>query len=171
MGGTIVAETAATERKAMPPFIDVFLIPIRDNLAAQVMVEAVILLSGLDILMGAGSAWFITHDYKSAKLRAGLVKKVQNLGILAACSVLDTVLLVGVDLSPILPLQIPDGSIVVAAATAFVGMEVSSLIEIYAKTHPEVSDATWYKMLNHGKGGELDPNDTLELGRHMGGGQ
>lgn len=152
----------------MPPFIDVFLIPIRDNLAAQVMVEAVIFLSGLDILMGAGSAWFISHDYKSAKLRTGLVKKVQNLGIIAACSVLDTVLLVGVDLSSIIPMQIPEGSIVVAAATAFVGMEISSLVEIYAKGHPEVSDATWYKMLNHGKGGNLDPDDTLDLGRHMG---
>ena len=153
----------------MPPFIDVFLIPIRDNLAAQVMVEAVIFLSGLDILMGAGSAWFISHDYQSAKLRTGLVKKVQNLGIIAACSVLDTVLLVGIDLSSIIPMQIPEGSIVVAAATAFVGMEVSSLVEIYAKGHPEVSDATWYRMLNQGKGGDLDPDDTLDLGRHMGG--
>lgn len=155
----------------MPPFIDVFLIPIRDNLAAQVMVEAVILLSGLDVLMGVGTAWFITHDYKSAKLRAGFIKKVQNLGIMAACSILDTALLVGIDLSAVLPFQIPEGSIVVAAATTFVAMEVSSIIEIYAKSHPEVSDATWYKMLNHGKGGDLDPDDTLDLGRHMGGGQ
>lgn len=155
----------------MPPFIDVFLIPIRDNLAAQVMVEAVILLSGLDVLMGGCTAWFITHDYKSASLRAGVIKKVQNLGIMAACSILDTVLLMGIDLRAVLPFQIPEGSIVVAAATTFVAMEVSSIIEIYAKSHPEVSDATWYKMLNHGKGGDLDPDDTIDLGRRMGGGQ
>ena len=151
----------------MPPFIDVFLIPIRDNLAAQVMVAAVMLLSGLDILMGVGTAWFITRDYQSAKLRTGFIKKVQNLGIIVACSILDTALLVGVDLSAVLPFQIPEGSIVVAAATTFVAMEISSLVEIYAKGHPEVSNATWYKMLNHGKGGDLNPDDTLDLGRHM----
>lgn len=136
----------------MPPYIDLFLTPVRDNLVAQVAVEAMILLSLLDVVMGWANASFIQHDYSSHIFREGITRKLMNLGMVCAASVVDTMLISGMDLAA-LPIGIPDGSVIVAFSLAFCGMEMSSLLEIYAESHPDVSDAPWYQMLVRSKDG------------------
>lgn len=154
----------------MPPFLNVFLIPVRDNLAAQVLILSLLILSFLDILAGTLNAWFIQHDYKSATLRTGVIKKLVNLIVVLAAVAIDAIMLTGIDMAW-LPVGIPEGSVVVVVCTAFVAMEVSSLLEIYAESHPEVADSKWWQMLASAKGEGLDPDATLDLGRHLNGGE
>lgn len=136
----------------MPSFIDAFLTPMR-NQAAQVLICALIMLSFLDVIVGVLNAWCIQHDFKSSVLRAGIIKKIINLIIVLAAIVIDAVMLTGIDMTW-LPFSIPDGSIVVFVTTSFVAMEVSSLLEIYAKSHPEASESPLYQMLAKAKGVE-----------------
>ena len=121
-----------------------FLAPILDD-RAQVAIIALMVLALLDVLFGVVNAWFVQHDFSSHEFRAGLIRKLGNLGMVAMADVIDAMLLGGLDLG-VQPVLL---TITVSLAV----MEVMSLLEIFAEMHPEISDAAWYKMLRDSKEG------------------
>lgn len=128
----------------MPTYLDVFIQPIRDG-RAQVAIVALMVLALLDVVFGVINAAFIQHDFSSHEFRAGLMRKLSNLGMVIVADIVDGMLLGGLDLGfqPVLL------TITVSLAV----MEIASLLEIYAEMHPEISDAEWFKMLLRSKEG------------------
>ena len=129
----------------MPPYIDVFISPIRDNLIAQILTVALFILAALDVAMGVVNAWFIQRNFSSHELRAGLIRKLANFGLMLTALVLDGMLLGGLDLG-FQPLY-------VAVASLLAMMEVASLLELFAEMHPDLADSEIYRMLKRGKTG------------------
>ena len=127
----------------MPPY-HYFVQPIM-NTQAQVAIMALMVLALLDVLFGVVNAWFVQHDFSSHEFRAGLIRKLGNLGMVAVADVIDAMLLGGLDLG-VQPVLL---TITVSLAV----MEVMSLLEIFAEMHPEISDAPWYRMLRDSKEG------------------
>ena len=127
----------------MPPY-HYFVQPIM-NTQAQVAIMALMVLVLLDVLFGVVNAWFVQHDFSSHEFRAGLIRKLGNLGMVAVADVIDAMLLGGLDLG-VQPVLL---TITVSLAV----MEVMSLLEIFAEMHPEISDAPWYRMLRDSKEG------------------
>jgi toxin secretion/phage lysis holin len=121
-----------------------FLAPIQDD-KAQVAIMALMVLALLDVLFGVINAWFVQHDFSSHQFRAGLIRKLGNLGMVVMADVIDAMLLGGLNLG-IQPVLM---TITVSLAV----MEIMSLLEIFAEMHPEISDAPWYKMLRDSKEG------------------
>lgn len=128
----------------MPPYIDVFLQPVRDH-QALVAIIACMALAAMDVLFGVLNAWFVQHDFSSHEFRAGLLRKLSNFGMIIAADIVDGMLLGGLELGfqPVL--------ITVALSLAL--MELVSLLEIFAEMHPEITEAPWYQMLAHSKEG------------------
>lgn len=128
----------------MNPF-EVFIAPIVDQ-RAQIAVIALCILGLLDVLFGVLNAVFVQHDFSSHEFRSGLIRKLSNLGMVAAADVIDAMLLGGLELGyqPVL--------LTITVSLAL--MELASLLEIYAEMHPEISDAAWYQMLLNSKRGE-----------------
>ena len=126
----------------MQPY-EYFIVPIMDG-KAQVAVIGLCILGLLDVLFGVGNAMFIQHDFSSHEFRAGLIRKLSNLGMVAAADVIDAMLLGGLELGfqPVL--------LTITVSLAL--MELWSLLEIYAEVHPEISSAEWYQMLIRSKG-------------------
>lgn len=125
----------------MEPY-EFFLVPIRDD-KAQVVIMALMLLALMDVLFGVVNAMFVQHDFSSHEFRAGLIRKLGNLGMVAMADIIDAILLGGVDLG-IQP-------VLMTIAISLSVMEVMSLLEIFAEMHPEISDTPWYQMLAHSK--------------------
>lgn len=121
-----------------------FIAPIMDD-KAQVAIIALMALALLDVLFGVVNAWFVQHDFSSHEFRAGLIRKLGNLGMVVMADVIDAMLLGGLELGmqPVL----------LTITLSLAVMEIMSLLEIFAEMHPEISDAPWYKMLRDGKEG------------------
>ena len=138
----------------MPPYLEVFLRPISDP-KAQVAVVALMLLALLDVLFGVLNAAFVQHDFSSHEFRAGLMRKLSNLGMVCMADIIDAMLLGGLELGfqPVL----------ITIAVSLAVMEVASLLEIFAEMHPEISESAWYQMLAHSK-------DSLHKGNENGDG-
>ena len=128
----------------MPPYLDVFIAPIRDS-RAQVAIVALCWLALFDVAFGVLNAAFVQHDFSSHEFRSGLMRKLSNLGMVAVADVVDGMLLGGLDLG-VQPVLL---SITVSLAI----MELASLLEIFAEMHPEISEAAWYQMLVRSKDG------------------
>jgi toxin secretion/phage lysis holin len=128
----------------MPQFIEPFITPITDP-QAQVAIVAMMALSLLDVIFGVANAWFVQHDFSSHEFRAGLLRKLSNMGMVIAADIVDAMLLGGLELGvqPVL--------ITVTVSLAL--MELVSLLEIFAEMHPEILDTAWYQMLAHSKDG------------------
>ena len=124
--------------------IDYFIQPVRDG-RAQTAIFALLILAALDVMFGVANAMFVQHDFSSHKFRAGLIRKLSNLGVVVAADVVDAMLLGGLELGfqPVL--------LTVTVSLAL--MELWSLLEIFAEMHPEISDAPWYQMLLRSKDG------------------
>lgn len=128
-----------------------FIVPMLDP-KAQVAVIALCILGLMDVVFGVINAMFIQHDFSSHEFRAGLIRKLTNLGMVTVADVIDAMLLGGLELGwqPVL----------LIITTSLALMELWSLLEIYAEMHPEISDAEWYRMLLrskeglHGQGGD-----------------
>lgn len=99
----------------------------------------------MDVVFGVANAVFVQHNYSSHELREGLIRKLTNLGMVAVADVIDAMLLGGLELG-IQP-------VLLTVTVSLAVMELSSLLEIYAEMHPEISDAEWYKMLLRSKDG------------------
>ena len=127
----------------MEPY-EFFLAPIQDD-KAQVAIMALCILSLMDVIFGVVNAMFVQHDFSSHELRAGLIRKLGNLGMVAMADVIDAMLLGGLELGvqPVLM------TITISLAV----MEIMSLLEIFAEMHPEISDSAWYQMLLRSKEG------------------
>lgn len=121
-----------------------FIAPIMDD-KAQVAIIALMALALLDVCFGVANAWFVQHDFSSHEFRAGLIRKLGNLGMVVMADVIDAMLLGGLELGvqPVL----------LTITLSLAAMEVMSLLEIFAEMHPEISDAPWYKMLRDSKDG------------------
>lgn len=125
----------------MPPY-HYFIQPILDP-QAQVAIMALMVLAAMDVIFGTLNAWFVQHDFSTHEFRQGLIRKLSNFGIVCAADVVDAMLLGGLELGmqPVL----------MAVCLSLALMELGSLMEIFAEMHPEISGATWYQMLAHGK--------------------
>lgn len=121
-----------------------FVAPILDT-KAQVAIIALCCLGLMDVLFGVGNAMFVQHDFSSHEFRAGLIRKLYNLGMVVVADVIDAMLLGGLELGvqPIL----------MTVTVSLALMELWSLLEIYAEMHPEISDTEWYRMLLRSKDG------------------
>lgn len=127
----------------MHPY-EYFLMPIGDP-KAQIAVIALCVLSVMDVLFGCVNAMVVQHDFASHEFRAGIVRKLSNLGMVVAADIVDAMLLGGLELGyqPVL--------LMVTVSLAI--MELWSLLEIFAEMHPEISDSSWYQMLRRSKEG------------------
>ena len=134
----------------LPPFVTMLLAPIMGNMMAQVAFESLFILSVLDILAGAGNAWVIEHNFSSHVLREGVAKKLMNLIMVCCAYMIDVMMAAGLDLSS-MPIPIPDGSVFISFCVMFCLMEVTSMAEIWAKSHPDARDTPIWKMLAQGK--------------------
>lgn len=119
-----------------------FVAPILDQ-KAQVAIIALFIFAAMDVIFGVLNAWFFQHDFSSHEFRSGLIRKLSNLGMVAAADIIDAMLLGGLELGyqPVL--------LTITVSLAL--MELWSLLEIYAEMHPEISNAEWYKMLLRSK--------------------
>lgn len=112
----------------MPHFVDVFLMPIRDNKVAQVLVMAMMLGILFDVLIGViGAA--VRHEVKSSKMREGVQHKLSELGLLIAADIIDGIIAGGFDLG-IAP-------VLVTTAGYLSVMEVFSICENCIKLNPD----------------------------------
>lgn len=127
----------------LPPYIDVFIQPVRDSQPAKVLVVALLILSLMDVIFGVLKAMFVSHDFSSHKFREGLIRKLSNLGLMVLSDVIDAMLLGGLDFG--------FQPVFLAVGASLALMEIMSLLEIYAEMHPEISDTPWYQMLAHSK--------------------
>lgn len=123
--------------------LEYFILPIMDG-KAQVAIIALLVLAVLDVLFGCVNA-MVQRKFSSHEFRAGLIRKLSNLGMVIAADVIDAMLLSGLDLGwqPVL----------MTVTVSLALMELWSLLEIFAEMHPEISDADWYKMLRRSKDG------------------
>lgn len=133
--------------------LEVFLQPVQDP-RAQIAIIALFILSLLDVLFGVINAIFVQHDFSSHEFRAGLIRKISNFGIIIAADVVDGMLLGGLELGfqPVL----------MVVSVSLTLMELWSLLEIFAKIHPEISDSAWYQMLLHSKDGLTKEEKAIE---------
>lgn len=98
--------------------------------SAQVGTLCVLVLTGLDVMAGCLSA-HLHNEFSSHKLRDGLIRKMQNILLMCGALFADVALLGG--------LQLPFSPCYLALCTAFIVMEIKSLLEIWNADHPEVS--------------------------------
>ena len=130
----------------MEPY-EYFIAPVLDD-KAQVAIIALMALGLMDVLFGVLNAMLVQHDFSSHEFRAGLVRKLSNLGMVVAADVIDAMLLGGLELGyqPVL----------LTITVSLTLMELWSLLEIFAEMHPEISEAEWYRMLLRSKDGLHD---------------
>lgn len=130
----------------MPIYIDVFVAPLRDCLASQVLTIALLFLMAMDVVFGVLNACAIMHNFSSDKMRTGLVHKCTFLGILLVGLVVDALISVGINLQEILGI---DGNVPIypAFCLAIVAMEIGSLLEIFAQMNPDFEKLKLFKIL------------------------
>lgn len=128
----------------LPPFVDVFIAPVRDSQAAQIATIALMVLTLVDILFGVFNAILVHQNFSSHELRKGLIRKLGNFGMLLVADVIDALLLGGLNIG-IQPIYI-------VLVTAFCLMEIGSVIELWADAHPEYRGTGIWKILENAKG-------------------
>lgn len=122
-----------------PIFIDVFVMPLRDNSVAQVAFAALCFLMLLDVLLGYAAA-VASKTVKSAKMREGLWHKTGEMGIICVGDVLDGMLLGGIDM----PFTAP----VTTAMIVYLAInEAVSCMENIVKLNPELGDKRFFRVL------------------------
>lgn len=114
----------------MGELLEIITAPISET-SAQIGTLVVLVLTGLDVMAGCLSA-HLNDEFSSHRLRDGLIRKVQNLLLMVAALFIDVALLGG--------MQLPFSPCYLALCAAFIVMEVKSLLEIWTKDHPEISD-------------------------------
>lgn len=124
---------------ALPIFVDSFLAPVRDDAVAQVAIVAVLLLMLLDIAFGIGNA-LATHSFTSAKMREGIGHKCVSIGFILVGIIVDGTIAAGFDIGVENPVLV-----VICAYLAI--MEVSSLLETFAKMNPSLAQSPVFRLL------------------------
>jgi len=113
--------------------------------AAQVAVIGVLLLILLDFVIGVVGALF-QREFSSEKMRAGLLHKFTELACIALATVLDGVLVGGLELTvqPVL----------IATCCYLIVMEAGSILELVKKYNPDAAGLVgWLAQFVRPKGG------------------
>lgn len=130
----------------IPPFIEVFILPITDSMIAQVAVTALFLLVLLDVLFGVLNAC-MSGTFSSTRMRQGISHKLAEFGYAVAALVVDGTIVGGLDLGFPAP-------VLVTVCTMLCIMELGSLMEIFNKMNPQLGDLKVFKILDDVKGGQ-----------------
>lgn len=126
----------------MPTYIEVFIEPIRVQ-QAQTAIIAVLMLGLLDVIFGMLNA-AIQGDWQSCKVRQGLGHKCAGLGIIAVGDIIDATVIAGLDLGYPCP-------VLTALCVALCVMEITSLMEIFAKLRPELAESPIWAIFRNRK--------------------
>lgn len=122
-----------------PIFIDVFVMPLRDNSVAQVAFAALCFLMMLDILLGYAAA-VKGKTVKSSKMREGLWHKTGEISVIVIGDVLDGMLLGGINM----PFTAP----VTATVIIYLAVnEAISCMENVVKLDPELGNKRFFRVL------------------------
>lgn len=122
-----------------PIFIDVFVMPLRDNSVAQVAFAALCFLMMLDILLGYAAA-VKGKTIKSSKMREGLWHKTGEISVIVIGDVLDGMLLGGINM----PFTAP----VTATVIIYLAIdEAISCMENVVKLDPELGNKRFFRVL------------------------
>lgn len=131
----------------MPDFVEPFVIPVRDNPVAQVLLFAVFVGIVMDVVIGlAGAA--LRHEVKSSKMRQGLQHKLGECGLLIAADLIDGMIEGGFDLGV--------APVLISTASFIALMEIFSIMESCVKLSPEFVNVPLVgqlaRILNEAKG-------------------
>lgn len=113
-----------------------------------------------DLLTGFIIKGVIQHNVQSSVMREGLVHKAWEVAIILCAALIDIAIKSGMEIS-IQPMSS------VTCAFIFV-MEVASVCENALEGNPELASAPIIKYVSQARRDELDPDDTIDLGRHLG---
>lgn len=123
----------------IPEFIQVFMMPVRDNLPVQAALFAVLVLVFADMVFGIANAC-MKKEFSSSELRKGLLHKMGELAIIIVGIVIDGLIFAGLDLGF-------SGPILVVTLASIILMEVGSLLELSAKMNPDLGKLNVFKLL------------------------
>ena len=123
----------------IPEFIQVFMMPVRDNLPVQAALFAVLVLVFADMVFGIANAC-MQKKFSSSELRKGLLHKMGELAIILVGIVIDGLIFAGLDLGF-------SGPILVVTLASIIRMEVGSLLELSAKMNPGLGKLNVFKLL------------------------
>lgn len=118
--------------------------PLKDNAPAVFFALA---LMALDIVMGITNAG-VHSELSSAKMREGLTKKIGSIYAMVAASMVDSMLLGGLDLG------IVEAPVLMATCVYLCVMEVLSLVETIKRLNPDLADLPLFKAVRDKKGDE-----------------
>ena len=118
---------------------EIFTMPLRECLPAQVAVIALLILILLDWVFGIGNA-MMKQEFKSEKMREGIGHKCSELGFIAVGIVMDAMISSGLNLGF-------DGPILTTIAVYLCIMEIGSLMETFSKINPQLANSPAFKLL------------------------
>lgn len=115
----------------------------------------------LDLVTGFVIKGVMPHRVQSSIMREGLIHKAWEIAIILCAAMIDVAISagLGIDLQPV------SG---ITCAFIFV-MEAASVCENALEGNPELASAPVIKYVSKAKQGQLDPDATSELPRHLGG--
>lgn len=122
-----------------PQFIDVYMMPVRDNHIIQAMLFAVLILIVADMIFGIINA--CAHkEFSSKKLREGLVHKTGELALVIVGVIIDGLIFAGIDVGI-------SGPILGTILFSIIIMEIGSIMEIATKLNPNLERISAFKLL------------------------
>lgn len=130
----------------MPIYLDVYIAPLRDCLASQVLTIALLMLMAMDVIFGVLNACVIVHNFSSDRMRIGLVHKCTFFGILIVGLISDALIAAGVDLKELFGI---DGNMPIypAVCGAIIVLELGSLLEIFVQMNPDLKKIRLFRIL------------------------
>lgn len=123
-----------------PEFLDAYISPIRDSVAAQVGITAVFILILLDIVFGLANALW-QKKYSSEIMRRGIGHKCAEFGFLLVGLIVDATIVGGFDLG----FQAP---VLITICVYICLMEIGSLMETFADMNPQLANSPLFKLLD-----------------------
>lgn len=135
----------------VPPFIEVFILPITDSKVAQVAVTALFIFVLLDVLFGMAHAC-LSGTFSSTKMRQGISHKLAEFGYAVAALIIDGTIVGGLNLGFPAP-------VLVSTCVMLCVMELTSLMEILNKMNPQLGELKVFKILNDVKGTIADDSN------------
>ena len=118
---------------------EIFTMPLRECLPAQVAVIALLILILLDWVFGIGNA-MMKQEFQSSKMREGIGHKCSELGFITVGVVMDAMISSGLNIGF-------DAPILTTMAVYLCIMEVGSLMETFAKINPQLAGSPAFKLL------------------------
>ena len=118
---------------------DTFISPIRDCFPAQVAIVALLVLILFDWIFGIYNA-IIQHEFSSEKMRQGIGHKSSELGFVCVGIVMDAMISSGLEIGF-------DAPVLTTFAVYLCLMEMSSLMEIFAKINPQLAESPAFRFL------------------------